>query len=457
VVEGLLPGWHEIEITLANHRPFRQRIEVPTLMDYDLGVLAMSLALGTVTLRAVPPNAEVWVDGTQVAVARASDDSIRLQLPVGDHALLLGADGGRVWSDTVLVADGGSLARDVHLAPGLAFLGVAGGDALDRQSTTEPLLRGLATLDGWVVLDRSAFAAEVSSTEALHLADGSQEELRCRFEDETPAGLFAIGAFAPDDPGVVQLNIWAAGSPLPPVQVAVPLGDPESMRSALSALAEHLPAARPWHGIVLFNGPLGPIVGAVSPTSPAAVAGIVAGDLIASIDGAAATTASAFDQMLAAGSPQRSIEVGIQRGAQAQTLRLNLEASPNIDSAPSPAAALAWWAQAGAAMAAGSGQQPSWALHLQQALLLIDRGQIDAAAEMLWDAAAPIGSSFGQAAVDYWLGVALSMGSTPDFSAARNALNRAASVEGARLFHNDGPLIGPRARARIARIAARDQ
>lgn len=454
VVEGLLPGWHEIEITLANHRPFRQRFEVPTLTDYDLGTLDMRLAVGTVTLRNVPGSAEVWVDGESVAAARSGDGSIRLQLTVGDHDLLIGASGGRVWSGNVTVVDGGTASRDTRLAPGLAFLGVAGGDALDRESANEPILRALSQTTGWNLLDRRSFAAGLSAKEALELGDGTQQELRRRFEDETPAGIFVIGAFDQDDLGIVHLNIWAARSALPPARVSIPQGDPNALREALQALALPLPAARSWHGLVLLDGPLSPIVGAVATESPAASAGFATGDRLLSLDGRAATTTRAFNDWVVAAGPQHSVNVAIERGGHERSLRLDLDSSPQVAATASPVTALSWWARSAAGIAAGDRSPPAWALHLQQVLLLIDSGQIDAAADMLWDAAAPANSPFGQAAVDYWLGVTLTMGTDPNFGAARNALNRAARVPDARLFHNDGPFIGPRARARIARIAA---
>lgn len=454
VVEGLLPGWHEIEITLANHRPFRQRFEVPTLTDYDLGTLDMRLAIGTVTLRGVPGSAEVWIDGESVAFSWGGDGSIRLQLSVGDHDILIGTSGGRVWSGSVAVVDGGTASRDVRLAVGLAFLGVAGGDALDRESANEPILRSLRQVTAWTLLDRSSFAADISAGEALQLGDGSQQDLRRRFEHETPAGIFVIGAFDQHDRGIVHLNIWAVGAALPSARISIPQGDPEALRKALQALALPLPEVRPWHGLVLLDGPLGPIVGAVDPNSPAARAGFAAGDRLVSLDGGGVATTRAFSDWVVAAGPQRSVDIAIERSGQMRSLRLDLDSSPQVVAAANPTTALNWWARAAAGISAGDGTQPIWALQLQQALLLINSGQTDAAVEMLWDAAAPADSPFGQAAVDYWLGVTLSMGTNPDLSAARNALNRAAAAPDARLFHNDGPFIGPRARARIARIAA---
>jgi hypothetical protein len=454
LVEGLLPGWHELEITLTNHRPFFQRFEVPNLGDYDLGTLTMGLAVGNVTLRDVPTSAEFWIDGASTSTSRGGDGSVRLQLPVGDHDILVGAAGGRVWSGTASVVDGGTATRDVQLAPGLAFLGIAGGDALDRDAANGPVLRALRQLTGWSVLDRSTFAADLLPAEASALASGSQNELRCRFEDETPAGVFVIGAFDDEDRSVVELTVWASGSTLPPAHLTTSPGDPESLRAALAPLAAALPSSRVWHGLVVFDTPQGPVVGTADADSPGGRAGFVPGDRLVSLAGGGVTSAQAFVDWLEAAGPQRGVDIVVERSAATQSLRLEPESSPQIAAAPDPATAISWWGRAAAGIAAADAAQPVWALHLQQALLLIESTRIDAAVDMLWDAAAPAGSPFGQAAVDYWLGVALTLADEPDLDAARNAFNRAASVSDARLFHNDGPRIAPRARARIRRIAA---
>jgi len=454
LVEGLLPGWHEIEITMIDHRPFRQRFEVPNLTDYDLGTLTMRLAVGNVTLREVPTSAEIWIDGESTTTHRGGDGSVRLQLAVGNHEILVGADGGRIWGGGVSVVDGGTATRDVQLRPGIAFLGVAGGDRLDRDAVNAPILRALGQLSGWSVLDHTEFAAELSTGEASALASGSQNELRCRFEDEAPAGVFVVGAMDADDRSIVHLNIWAAGSSLPPARISVTPGDLETLRSALDQLATPLPQSLPWHGMVIFDTVQGPVVAAVDPDSPGDQGGFAVGDWLTGLENGGVPNAQTFADWVSAAGPQRSVEMTVSRGDQALNLRLDLDVSPQVAQAPSAATAITWWGRAAAGISAGDQAQPIWALHLQQALLLIDSGQIEAATDMLWDAAAPADRPFGQAAVEYWLGVALTLAPEPDLDAARNAFNRAASVPNARLFYNDGPRVGPRARARIRRIAA---
>ncbi|NKB88923.1 MAG: PEGA domain-containing protein [Acidobacteria bacterium] len=453
LVEGLLPGWHEIEISLPDHRPFRQRFEVPNLVDYDLGTLTMRLAVGNVTLGDVPNTADVWADGERITTSRNGDSS-RFQLAVGDHSLLVGAPGGRVWEGSVTVVDGGNASRDIELRPGMAFLGVAGGDALDRDSANAPLLRALQGLRGWTIIDRSLYAADLTPAEALALGTGAHDDIRCRFEDEAPVGLFVIGALDPNALSTVVLNVWAVDSELPPAQITLQPNSGTDLTAELADLEVALLAARAWHGLAVVDAQSGPMVAAVSAGSPGDSAGFAPGDRLTSLPGGSVQDATAFASWMEAAGPQRRVEIGIERAGSSATLQLDLAPSPQIGAPPSAVTALAWWARAGAGIAAADVGQPIWALHLQQALMLIENNQIDAAIDMLWDAAAPADAPFGQAAVDYWLGLALTLGDAPDLDAARNAFNRAASADNGRLFHNDGPLVGPRARARIRRIAA---
>jgi hypothetical protein len=455
VIEGLLPGWHEVEITLTDHRPFQQRFEVPALSDYDLGTLEMRLALGTLMLHGVNSPGEVWVDGASTTEFAVSGGSLRMQLPVGRHEILLSAAGGRIWTDQVDIADGGSITREVELRPGLAFLGVAGGDALDQDAAAEPVLRALRAARGWRVLDRRGLVEGLTAAAALGLTRASDEELRCRFEDEIPAALMLVAAIDETDPGLLHLSVWASGAPLTAGQITVPQGDPAALQTAVESLTTALPAPRPWHGLILLEGSVGPIVGAVADGSPAATAGMLPGDQILAADGEDIDAVGAFERRMIEAGPQASVLLSIARADRRQDIRVNLDTSPRIAHAPDAATAAAWWAQAASDIAAGGLERPVWALYLQQILLLIDGGELDSAADMLWDATAPADRPFGQAAVNYWLGVVLARRGNDDLGAARNALNQAASVPGARLYHDDGPLIGPRARARIAGVAAR--
>jgi Flp pilus assembly protein TadD len=90
-----------------------------------------------------------------------------------------------------------------------------------------------------------------------------------------------------------------------------------------------------------------------------------------------------------------------------------------------------------------------WLLRLDRALLLFEARRWTDAAALLKTVDAPQSShGFGQAAVDYWLGLALER--SGDFTGARQAYSRALELPGARLYHADGPYLLPRVRARLA-------
>ena len=62
------------------------------------------------------------------------------------------------------------------------------------------------------------------------------------------------------------------------------------------------------------------------------------------------------------------------------------------------------------------------------------------------------GAGVGRGTVDYWLGMAYTIAG-PQFRAqAQQSFERAAGDPEARLFHNDGPWVAPRARARLAEL-----
>ena len=80
----------------------------------------------------------------------------------------------------------------------------------------------------------------------------------------------------------------------------------------------------------------------------------------------------------------------------------------------------------------------------------------DNAVRALREIRAPVGPWLGQAAVDYWLGIALSALGPTYTDTTRQAFTRASGVEGATLFYNEGPLIAPQARARLGALVAPD-
>ena len=96
------------------------------------------------------------------------------------------------------------------------------------------------------------------------------------------------------------------------------------------------------------------------------------------------------------------------------------------------------------------GDAEGWLLDLNRALLHMRAGEWVQAVRVLREVDAPDGPGLGQAAVNYWLGVALLEADRSSYeSTARDLFAQAAAVEGARFRHDDGPLVRTRARARV--------
>lgn len=474
-VVGLLPGWHEVEVTLANHRPFRQRIELPNLGDFDLGVVTLERALGILVLRDLPAEAVVTVDGERQEVERQQGSAGplntgpgRLVLTVGAHAIFITGPGGGVYEASIVVPDGDTVGLDVRVRPGIGFLGVLGGDELDNEGVRSSLVSGLSGLEDWFLLDRGV------DGEVL-LSQGGVDRERLRAVDETgagidwsrvqaatagavPAGLFMVAVLPAEEPArFFDVWVWtAAPGPAVGVRRRIALGELDAVDDLLADFRAPLPRMRSWLGATPMDGTPGdglPLV-AVDPSGPAARAGLQVGDRVRTADGAPVATVSQLRAVLRASSAFGGVPLGLTRAGTAMDVRLTLGSSPSVPTLLAPSLDPVEWSALAAAIAGGTWEVPVWALELAQARLLMRARQFVDAAALLGRIDAPEGAPFGRAAVDYWLGLALLAVSEPDIEGARQAFARAAADPNARLFDNDGPRVQPRALARLAALEA---
>jgi len=98
---------------------------------------------------------------------------------------------------------------------------------------------------------------------------------------------------------------------------------------------------RPWLGVFITNDstllaqeyglptPLGVVVVAVEPNSPAAQAGIVAGDVITAINGKMVTSVNALKAVIAVGHPGETVTVTVNQAGQVRQLPVTLGQEPN--------------------------------------------------------------------------------------------------------------------------------
>ena len=455
-VDALLPGWYEIEVTLPQHRTFRQRLEVPDLSDYDLGVLHLDPALGMLVLRSLPPAADLYVDGELTEPSRQDgvSDQVYLELPVGDHRVMVSMSGTGVFEMPFRLEDGTTRGLEVRLLPGIAVLGARGGDELDRDEVLGDLIDELSNAAGWYQMDRRGRIANLEFRSDGTLDAAVQRQL----EEEVPASVFVTVELESSRATEVVLRMWAAGSSLSPGVVRLPRGDRTALTAWVGELNAPLAGERAWLGALIIDGGAegDGIVASLTSDGPAANAGLSVGDRVLTIngqpvDGAADVEATLMDTM-----PFERMAISYERGNSRGIASVTLGSSPTLLTDVNPARAVALWAAATAALGAADSVTPRWVLQLQMAHLLLGQGRFGAAVEVLRRVRAPNDAPFGAGAVDYWLGVALLARSGSDVQAAHQALTRAAASSDARLFHNDGPRLAPRARLRLAELGIRD-
>jgi membrane-associated protease RseP (regulator of RpoE activity) len=197
----------------------------------------------------------------------------------------------------------------------------------------------------------------------------------------------------------------------------------------------------------------GPVVVRVTAGSPAAAAGLEVGDVVTSVAGAPVERAHLVRLALLGLEPGLSATLAVERGGSTKEIAVEISASPLVlalgDSRLLPPTVLM---QLGSAAQSVTTDVPEWVVQLNRATVFMFARAWEDAVRALRPIRAPVGPGLGQAAVDYWLGIALSSLGPTYTDTARQAFSRASGVEGARLFHNDGPLIAARARARLVAL-----
>ena len=350
--------------------------------------------------------------------------------------------------------DGTTRSLEVRLLPGIAVLGVRGGDELDRDEVLGDLVSELDSSSGWYQMDRRQRIADLEFQEDGTLAAA----VRRRLEEEIPASVFVTVELESTPATEVVLRLWAAGSGLSHGVVRLPRGD----RAALIAWADELNAPlagdRAWLGALIIDGGLegNGIVASLTPNGPAANAGLSVGDHVLTIDGRPIAGVADVEAVLIDSAPFTRLAIGYERGNLPGVTSVTLGSSPTLLTDVEPPRAVALWATATAALEAADSVTPRWVLQLQLAHLLLEQERFAAAVDVLRQVRAPSGVPFGAGAVDYWLGVALLAGTGDDVQTARQALTRAAADSEARLIHNDGPRLAPRARVRLAELGTQD-
>ncbi len=467
-IEGLLPGRHVFEFRLAEYRPYRYGFEAAEIDDYRLPPIALELMRGEVRLADLPELATVSVDGQPSTPARPGDGTASLTLAPGDYLLEVHRPGVGGFQQQVSLGDQEILDVNVRLRPMIAFLGVLGSDRLAASRLATRLQGHLGSMPDWLWSDQSIDAPAVLDSAALTAAEMRRirglasrraapdwRAVQKSFDDRFGASLYLLAVLT-DDLYATSAHVWL-WSPAPwPATPTTRTLSLESGDQAFEPLvtAFGAPAVPAYVRLgARFVDAEGPVASSVIQGGPALAAGLAPGDRVREISGQPVSTVRELtdgarrlvgqEALLRTGSETVSTDV-----------RLTVEELPGVISlADATVIDQVVAARLALALLDTRSEIPRWLLQLNQAAIYLRAMSYRAAVPLLRTIQAPEGAGLSRAMVDYWLASTLLSLDTRGYAdAARAALERALAAEGARLYHADGPLLAPRARARLGAL-----
>ncbi len=469
-IGGLTVGPHRIEVRKDGFRPFRFEVSIPELKDFNAGVALLEPTGGLVILRGLPRGAQVSLGGRAVRTVPINRTDGQLTLAPGNYRIGVTDGASGFFRVEFSLADQQTVEVSVELRPALTLLGILGGDRPAAAKLGKDLRQATGALERWTFLNRT------EEGEALLAAHGFQATpLRAaaaggsatgrtpepdwvalqKAADEKAQGSVYVVAVLSDDLIADAADLWflpSAPAPARPDRRSIPLADSGPLERLVEAFNQPFELQKAWFGASLIDSTAadGPVVAALNPKGPAAKAGVRLGDEILAIYGEKVGSAAAAQAVLQGLRPLSSFSVDLASSAGRRTVDVDLGTSPAavpLDSTDLIYAAIS------ASLAAEAEDEesvvPAWLRELNRAAVFLHGGAWEEAVRVLRAIQAPKGPGLGQGMVDYWLAIALNAVSPEYEDQARQALERAAADPGARLFHNDGPLVAPRARARL--------
>jgi len=471
VVDGVELGLRRLEVRKEGYRSYRAELVIEELLDYPLPPIVLEPEAATLVFRSLPPGAEIRIDDELRRPEATGSAAPRLTLSPGEHRVVVTAGASRVFVRDLLVADRQTVELDVQPRPGIAFLGVVGGDRSTADQLAASLRRTLGDSGRWALLDRSAEGPELLAAAGLDDAaltappePGAKPtdwgRVQALVDRELPGLIYLVGVL-PDDLLATEaaLLLWsAAPGPAHPDRLRLPLDEPGATARLGAYLHRGLRIERPWVGALVIDSGASPhpVIADVTPGSPAEAAGLRPGDELLGIAGVPVQTRAAFDQRILAAESGETVELAVRAAdGTTRTLRLSLGSSPRLLPPQDPerlrsvtyADLQLLWEEAR--------PRDRWALRLDQALILLRSREWESAVRHLRDLDAPQRShGVSRATVDYYLGRALGEIGGRYRDTAVQSLERSAGVPGARRFHHDEAWIAPRARARLEALGA---
>ncbi len=465
MVDGVTPGSHTIELQSRGYRNRKLELDIVDMGDYATDLLALDTMRGTVRLGGLMPEAVVLVNGEKQG--RAAGDTASFEVPVGKNLIEVDYRGLGRFVREIEISDGQSVGFEVEFRPLLALLGVLGGDEVSGRTLAAGIQEFFDQSTGWSVTNESAQRdavlagtgldtkrfRELSGVSASQIARVDWSTLQKACDERIGASAYLIAVLS-DDLFASSADLWilpAAPQPALPQKIRTEIGGGEVVARVLAPIGDRPTFTRPWVGVRLIesNAANGLVVLNVTAGSPADTAGLKTGDIISTARNTTVRRLAQFEALLSSMEPHSALPLGISRPSGDISTTVALGSSPMILSWTDPNTFyplyLAWLE---IETVTGQSEMEEWMIELNRASALMGLGSWEEAIGLLRAIRAPSGGGVGQAMADYWLGTALIRTDPNSYrDIALQVLSRAVEAEGARLYHNDGPLIAPLAEA----------
>lgn len=468
ILDGFEPGVTVLQIRHPGYRTDSSEVLMRDLTDVKLPPIVLESERGTLILKNFPSGATVRVDGRAARIDNPGSPNPRITLNPGEHRLQVAQGPTQMYSTTVNIADRQTVEVTVRLQPGLAFLGILGGDRTRADDLGRALRLALVESGRWSLLDRREAAAPVLAAAGLDAAAARRASsdvttvdwaaLQKAVDNKVPGLIYLVGVLS-DDLLASHADLWvfnAAPGPARPAKVRIELGQQAEAQRFAARLRPSLQLRRAWLGaqVVTSDGAPHPIIANLSAGGPLEAAGAQVGDMLVAIARVPVFTGADVEERLLAAETGEPVDIGLQTAEGTRNLRVTLGTSPLIHPAGIPGVLDPIAYTELQLRAEGAPAEAIWAVGLNQALILMRNGNWDGAVRILRDLKAPQTAGVNQGTIDYYMGLALANVGTRYRDAAITSLRRAAESPDARLLHHDGPYVAPRAKARLLALGA---
>ncbi len=458
-IAGLTPGSHVIEFRRKCHETLRRTVELPEPRDYETDPVRLEETLASLQIRSDPPGGRIFVDGEALGITPKDLEGVC----AGRHRVEVKHASGRFIQDVVLAKNEG-LTLDAPIRPSLAFLGLVTGSAAGERvaaEVEEKLIQNLARVTSlnFIAAPRETtdrlLEAEKLSRKDLLAGSGADADAVRKATEKLATALEVQGflvAALPEErlQRTASLHLLAAGNTEADTW-DVNFNESASYLRFIDAIDQRATIQRPWTGLIAVDTLMhdGVPVLRVQPASPAAQAGLQAGDVITAVDGRPVKQTADLMTGVLAKKSKDVITLHLSGPSGPRTVPLTLGQTPQEIPLFDPGLLYNKVMMDLRQQVEGyPGTEDAAFARLNLAICAMHFGDFAGAHEHLLKSKAelPVRPGLSQGTALYYLGLALErLGYKKE---AADAYRAAAGFKDATLFNNDGPAVAPLASRR---------